>query len=514
MSEDVKNTGLAAAEELNDQMQHRRDKLAQYEDKGVYPFGQRFVVREHTQEVKDDFINFDGQPVVMAGRLMTMRSHGKTAFANIRDKAGDIQVYFRKDVMGEEAYEFVKMLDIGDIIGVEGHVFRTHKGEITVKVNTLTLLSKSLRPLPEKWHGLTNTELRYRQRYVDLIVNPEVRDTFVKRSKIVAKIRQYMMAHDFMEVETPMMHAIPGGAAARPFITHHNALDIDIYMRIAPELYLKRLIVGGMERVFEMNRCFRNEGIDNRHNPEFTTIESYQAYGDVEDAIRLTENIVSYCAQEVLGTQEITYQGTEINLTPPWNRITMAEGVKKYTGEDFDAVTSIEEARAIADRLNVEYTDNDGIGKILNLCFEDYVEANLIQPTIVYGHPKEISPLAKANRENPLTTERFEAFIYGRELANGFSELNDPIDQKQRFLDQLKEREHGDDEAHRMDEDFVTALEYGLPPTSGLGIGVDRLVMFLTDSASIRDVLLFPLMKPEGQAKPTTNDEDVKVDAE
>ncbi len=514
MSEDVKNTGLAAAEELNDQMQHRRDKLAQYEDKGVYPFGQRFVVREHTQEVKDDFINFDGQPVVMAGRLMTMRSHGKTAFANIRDKAGDIQVYFRKDVMGEEAYEFVKMLDIGDIIGVEGHVFRTHKGEITVKVNTLTLLSKSLRPLPEKWHGLTNTELRYRQRYVDLIVNPEVRDTFVKRSKIVAKIRQYMMAHDFMEVETPMMHAIPGGAAARPFITHHNALDIDIYMRIAPELYLKRLIVGGMERVFEMNRCFRNEGIDNRHNPEFTTIESYQAYGDVEDAIRLTENIVSYCAQEVLGTQEITYQGTEINLTPPWNRITMAEGVKKYTGEDFDAVTSIEEARAIADRLNVEYTDNDGIGKILNLCFEDYVEANLIQPTIVYGHPKEISPLAKANRENPLATERFEAFIYGRELANGFSELNDPIDQKQRFLDQLKEREHGDDEAHRMDEDFVTALEYGLPPTSGLGIGIDRLVMFLTDSASIRDVLLFPLMKPEGQAKLATNDEDVKVDAE
>lgn len=514
MSEDVKNTDLAAAEELNDQMQHRRDKLAQYEDKGVYPFGQRFVVREHTQEVKDDFINFDGQPVVMAGRLMTMRSHGKTAFANIRDKAGDIQIYFRKDVMREEAYEFVKMLDIGDIIGVEGHVFRTHKGEITVKVNTLTLLSKSLRPLPEKWHGLTNTELRYRQRYVDLIVNPEVRDTFVKRSKIVAKIRQYMMAHDFMEVETPMMHAIPGGAAARPFITHHNALDIDIYMRIAPELYLKRLIVGGMERVFEMNRCFRNEGIDNRHNPEFTTIESYQAYGDVEDAIRLTENIVSYCAQEVLGTQEITYQGTEINLTPPWNRITMAEGVKKYTGEDFDAVTSIEEARAIADRLNVEYTDNDGIGKILNLCFEDYVEANLIQPTIVYGHPKEISPLAKANRENPLATERFEAFIYGRELANGFSELNDPIDQKQRFLDQLKEREHGDDEAHRMDEDFVTALEYGLPPTSGLGIGIDRLVMFLTDSASIRDVLLFPLMKPEGQAKPATNDEDVKVDAE
>ena len=380
MSEEIKNI----QEELNEQMQIRRDKLAEYEADGIYPFGQRFVVKDNAKDIKDDFfLKYDGQPVVIAGRLMTIRSHGKTAFANMRDKSGDIQVYFRKDVLGEDAYKYVKML------------------------------------------------------------------------------------------------------------------DIDIYMRIAPELYLKRLIVGGMDRVFEMNRCFRNEGIDNRHNPEFTTIESYQAYGDVEDAIRLTENLVSYCAQEVLGTQEITYQGTEINLTPPWNRITMAEGVKKYTGEDFDAVTTVEEARAIADRLNVEYTENDGIGKILNLCFEDYVEENLIQPTIVYGHPKEISPLAKASRENPLATERFEAFIYGRELANGFSELNDPIDQKQRFLDQLKEREAGDDEAHRMDEDFVTALEYGLPPTAGLGVGIDRLVMFLTDSASIRDVLLFPLMKPE-----------------
>ena len=421
MSEEIKNI----QEELNEQMQIRRDKLAEYEADGIYPFGQRFVVKDYAKDIKEDFfLKYDGQPVVIAGRLMTIRSHGKTAFANIRDKSGDIQVYFRKDVLGEEAYKYVKMLDIGDIIGVEGHVFKTHTGEVTIKVNKLTLLSKSLRPLPEKWHGLKDTELRYRQRYVDLIVN-------------------------------------------------------------------------GMDRVFEMNRCFRNEGIDNRHNPEFTTIESYQAYGDVEDAIRLTENLVSYCAQEVLGTQEITYQGTEINLTPPWNRITMAEGVKKYTGEDFDAVTTIEEARAIADRLNVEYTENDGIGKILNLCFEDYVEENLIQPTIVYGHPKEISPLAKASRENPLATERFEAFIYGRELANGFSELNDPIDQKQRFLDQLKEREAGDDEAHRMDEDFVTALEYGLPPTAGLGVGIDRLVMFLTDSASIRDVLLFPLMKPE-----------------
>lgn len=325
MSEEIKNV----QEELNEQMQIRRDKLAEYEADGIYPFGQRFVVKDNAKEIKDEFfLKYDGQPVVIAGRLMTIRSHGKTAFANMRDKSGDIQVYFRKDVLGEEAYKYVKMLDIGDIIGVEGHVFKTHTGEVTIKVNKLTLLSKSLRPLPEKWHGLKDTELRYRQRYVDLIVNPEVRDTFVKRSQIVAKIREYMMRDGFMEVETPMMHAIPGGAAARPFITHHNALDIDIYMRIAPELYLKRLIVGGMDRVFEMNRCFRNEGIDNRHNPEFTTIESYQAYGDVEDAIRLTENLVSYCAQEVLGTQEITYQGTEINLTPPWNRITMAEGVK------------------------------------------------------------------------------------------------------------------------------------------------------------------------------------------
>lgn len=495
MSEETKVQQVQ--EDLNDQMLVRRDKLAEYEADGVYPFGQRFVVNAHAKDIKDDFLNFEDQPVVLAGRLMTIRSHGKTAFANIRDLSGDIQVYFRKDVLGEDEYKHVKMLDMGDIVGVEGHVFKTHMGEITVKVSKLTLLSKSLRPLPEKWHGLKDTELRYRQRYVDLIVNPEVRDTFVKRTQIVAKVREYLNSQKFMEVETPMMHAIPGGAAARPFITHHNALDIDIYMRISPELYLKRLIVGGLERVYEINRSFRNEGIDNRHNPEFTMMESYQAYGNYEDAIRLTENIVAYCAQEVLGTTKITYQGTEIDLTAPWNRITMSEGIKKYTGEDFDAVETLEEARAIADRLNVEYGPNDGIGKIQNLCFEDYVEENLIEPTFVYGHPKEISPLAKLNREKPLTTERFEAFIYGRELANGFSELNDPIDQKERFEAQLKEREAGDDEAHRMDNDYVTALEYGLPPTAGLGIGIDRLVMFLTDSASIRDVLLFPLMKPE-----------------
>ena len=483
--------------DLNDQMLVRREKLAQYEEDNIYPFGQRFVVQHKALQIKDEFRDFDGQPVVIAGRLMTIRSHGKTAFANLRDLSGDIQVYFRKDVMGEEDYKYVKMLDMGDIVGIEGHVFKTQKGEITVKVNKLTLLSKSLRPLPEKWHGLKDTELRYRQRYVDLIVNPSVRDTFVKRTKIVAKIREYLNSKQFMEVETPMMHAIPGGAAARPFITHHNALDIDIYMRISPELYLKRLIVGGLERVYEINRSFRNEGVSIRHNPEFTMMESYQAYGNFEDAIALTEGVVSYCAQEVLGTTKINYQGMDIDLTPPWNRITMQDGIKQYTGEDFDAIETLSEARAIADRLNVEYGEADGIGKIMNLCFEEYVEENLMQPTVVYGHPVEISPLAKQNREKPLTTERFEIFIYGRELANGYSELNDPIDQKQRFENQLKEREAGDDEAHRMDEDFVTALEYGLPPTAGLGIGIDRLVMFLTDSASIRDVLLFPLMKPE-----------------
>lgn len=483
-------------QDLNDQMLIRRDKLAQYEEDGIYPFGQRFVVQHHAKQIKENFRDFDDQPVVIAGRLMTIRSHGKTAFASVRDITGDIQVYFRKDVLGEDDYKHVKMLDIGDIVGLEGRVFRTHTGEVTVKVSKLTLLSKSLRPLPEKWHGLKDTETRYRQRYVDLIVNPDVRNTFIKRTEIIRCVREYLNGQSFMEVETPMLHVIPGGAAARPFITHHNALDIDIYLRISPELYLKRLIIGGFERVYEINRSFRNEGIDNRHNPEFTMVETYQAYGNYEDVIELTENIVAYCANKVLGTTKITYQDTEIDLTPPWNRITMPEGIKKYTGEDFDTVETLEEARAIADRLNVEYGQGDGIGKIMNNCFEDYVEQNLIQPTFVYGHPKEISPLAKLNREKPLTTERFEAFIYGRELANGFSELNDPIDQRQRFEAQLKEREAGDDEAHRMDEDYVTAMEYGLPPTGGLGIGIDRLVMFLTNASSIRDVLLFPTMKP------------------
>mgnify|MGYP002586236518 FL=1 len=358
-------------------------------------------------------------------------------------------------------------------------------------------MSKSLRPLPEKFHGLTDKETRYRQRYLDLIVNPEVKDTFIKRSKIIKGIRKYLDDRHFLEVETPMLHTIAGGAAARPFKTHHNALDMDIYLRIAPELHLKRLLVGGLERVYEMNRCFRNEGIDTRHNPEFTTVELYQAYGDLEDVINITEDMVSKLAEMLYGTMKLTYIDKEIDLTPPWDRMTMIEAVKKFSGADFEGITDVETARKMADEHDVEYGQYDGVGKIINAFFEKFVEENLIQPTIITGHPLEISPLTKQDRDNPLLTYRFEAFIYGRELANGFSELNDPIDQRNRFIEQMKERERGDDEAHQMDEDYCRALEYGLPPTGGLGIGIDRLVMFLTNSPSIRDVLLFPLSRPE-----------------
>ena len=411
--------------------------------------------------------------------------------------SGEIQLYFRKDVLGEESYTLFKLLDIGDIVGIEGTVFVTHTGETTIRVEKWTLLSKSLRPLPEKFHGLTDKETRYRQRYLDLIVNPEVKDTFIKRSKIIKGIRKYLDDRHFLEVETPMLHTIAGGAAARPFKTHHNALDMDIYLRIAPELHLKRLLVGGLERVYEMNRCFRNEGIDTRHNPEFTTVELYQAYGDLEDVINITEDMVSKLAEMLYGTMKLTYIDKEIDLTPPWDRMTMIEAVKKFSGADFEGITDVETARKMADEHDVEYGQFDGVGKIINAFFEKFVEENLIQPTIITGHPLEISPLTKQDRDNPLLTYRFEAFIYGRELANGFSELNDPIDQRNRFIEQMKERERGDDEAHQMDEDYCRALEYGLPPTGGLGIGIDRLVMFLTNSPSIRDVLLFPLSRPE-----------------
>ena len=501
--------------ELSEQEIIRRNSME------PYPAAE-YETNAYSKEIKESFKD-DAEPrqVCIAGRIMSRRIMGKASFMELQDSEGRIQVYIsRDDICPDENKDlynvvFKKLLDIGDFVGIKGFVFRTQMGEISVHAQELTVLAKSLRPLPivkykdgVAYDGFNDAEMRYRQRYVDLVVNEGVKDIFIKRTKIFNSMRNYFNEHGYTEVDTPVLQSIPGGASARPFITHHNALDIPLYLRIANELYLKRLIVGGLERVYEINRSFRNEGIDNRHNPEFTMMESYQAYGNFEDAIALTENIVAYCAKEVLGTTTINYQGTEIDLTPPWNRITMQEGIKKYTGEDFDAVETIEQARAIADRLNVEYTPNDGIGKIINLCSEDYVEENLIQPTIVYGHPLEISPLAKQNREKPLTTERFEAFIYGRELANGYSELNDPIDQKQRFENQLKEREAGDDEAHRMDEDFVAALEYGLPPTAGLGIGIDRLVMFLTDSASIRDVLLFPLMKPETDAPTETTEEE------
>lgn len=487
---------LTSGEDLNELMRVRREKMAAIASRGIEPFGRKYSASHHADEVLNKFAELEGQKVRLAGRVMAVRGHGKASFAHLMDMSGKVQLYFRQDVLGEELYQTFELIDIGDIIGVEGEVFRTQKGEISVKVFGFDFLSKSLKPLPEKWHGLKDVEMRYRQRYLDLIVNPEVRDTFVLRSRIIQAMRRYLDGCGFLEVETPILHPIAGGAAARPFITHHNALNMKLYMRIAPELYLKRLIVGGFEKVYELGRVFRNEGISIKHNPEFTMMELYQAYADHEDIMRLTEQIVANVAQTVLGTTKITYQGQEIDLTPPWNRISMPEAIKKYSGEDFSNVKTVEEARAIADRLGVKYEPSQGIGGILNNVFEEVAEEHLIQPTFITGHPTEISPLAKRNKENPDITDRFEAFIFAREIANGFSELNDPIDQKERFAAQVAQRESGDDEAHPMDEDYINALEYGLPPTGGLGIGIDRLVMFLTDNYSIRDVLLFPHMRP------------------
>lgn len=487
--------------EINEQMQVRLDKMHKIEEHGWLPFGHKFEWSHHAADIAEQFEELSANETIvrLAGRVMAIRGHGKTCFMDLMDKSGRIQLYVRKDAIGEEDYALIKMMDIGDIVGVSGTVFRTHMGELSIKAVSLEMLSKSLRPLPEKWHGLKDIEMRYRQRYVDLIVNPEVRDTFVKRSQIIKSVREILDNRDFLEVETPIMHSIAGGAAARPFITYHNALDMQLYMRIAPELYLKRLIVGGMERVYELGRVFRNEGIDIKHNPEFTIVEIYQAFADYKDMMELTETIVSQTAQKVLGTMKITYEGQEIDLTPPWNRMTMIEAVAKYTGQDFTGVTDIEEARKMAAAINVPIEKTYGIGKIINACFEEHVEDKLIQPTFITGHPKEISPLAKSSVENPEITDRFEGFIYAREICNGFTELNDPIDQRERFVKQVEERKAGDDEAHMMDEDFVNALEYGLPPTGGLGIGIDRLVMFLTDSTSIRDVLFFPHMRHKNQ---------------
>jgi lysyl-tRNA synthetase class 2 len=494
--ENKEELGIESTEELSELMRVRREKLAELQQEGIEPYGGKFNRTHYAKDVVDNFDKYDGQNVVMAGRIMAKRGHGKASFANIQDMSGTIQIYGRLNDLGEETYRLYEKLDIGDIIGLEGSAFKTRMGEITVSMTGFTILSKSLRPLPEKWHGLKDVDLRYRQRYVDLIVNPEVRNTFVTRSRIVSQIRGYLDKLNFLEVETPMMHPIAGGAAARPFITHHNTLDMQLYMRIAPELYLKRLLVGGFDKVYEINRNFRNEGISTKHNPEFTTLELYQAYGDLEDMMDITENLVSSVAQDVLRTTVIRYEDEEIDLTPSWKRIPMLDAVKQYSGLDFNNITTDEEARAEAKKLGLEIKGTETRGDVLNLAFEEKVEPNLIQPTFILDYPVEISPLAKRKKDDPRLTHRFELFIYGREMANAFSELNDPIDQRQRFESQLEKRASGDDEAHMMDEDFIHALEYGMPPAGGLGIGIDRLVMLLTNSSSIRDVILFPLMRP------------------
>ena len=482
----------------NELIKIRREKLQSFVEKGVEPFGARYEVTHHAADVRAEFGDIEGETdageVSIAGRLMAIRGHGKASFATIADKSGSIQIYFKLDVLGEQKYSEFKLLDIGDIIGLRGQVFKTKRGELTVRVEDFNLLAKSLRPLPEKFHGLKDVEIRYRQRYLDLIMNPEVRETFIKRNKVIKSIRKYLDERDFLEVATPVLSTIAGGAAAKPFITHHNALDTDLYLRIATELNLKRLIVGGFERVYEMGRVFRNEGMDVRHNPEFTSVEIYQAYGDYRDLIEITRGIVCAAAEAVNGTTKVTYQGVELDLanTP---QLSMNDAVKNKTGKDFLSCATVEEARAMADSIGVAYEKRFGIGGILNAAFEAKVEDDLIQPVFITHHPTEISPLAKKNLDDPRVTDRLEFFLYGRELANGFTELNDPIDQKNRFEEQIKQREAGDEEAHVMDEDFIRALEFGMPPTGGLGIGVDRLVMILTDSPSIRDVLLFPTMK-------------------
>ncbi|MGI2297483.1 MULTISPECIES: lysine--tRNA ligase [unclassified Paenibacillus] len=489
-------------QELSELLQIRRDKLDELRALGVDPFGGRFerthnaeqIVREYESVGKEELAE-QAVKVSIAGRIMQKRGMGKASFAHIQDLSGRIQIYVRKDTVAENKFDAFDMLDIGDIVGVHGVVFKTNTGEVSVKALDLDVLTKSLLPLPDKHHGLKDVELRYRQRYVDLIVNPDVQKTFITRSRIIQSMRRYLDSLGYLEVETPTLHAIAGGAAARPFITHHNALDMQLFMRIAIELHLKRLIVGGLEKVYEIGRVYRNEGISTRHNPEFTMIELYEAYADYKDIMNLTENLIAHIAQEVHGTMKIQYQGQEIDLTPQWRRVSMVDLVKEVTGVDFSVHMSDEEAHQLARDHKVPVEPHMTFGHILNAFFETHAEHTLIQPTFVTGHPVEISPLAKKNAEDPRFTDRFELFIVAREHANAFTELNDPIDQRQRFEAQLLEREHGNDEAHDMDDDFIQALEYGMPPTGGLGIGVDRLVMLLTDAPSIRDVLLFPHMR-------------------
>ncbi|MCI8697915.1 MAG: lysine--tRNA ligase [Oscillospiraceae bacterium] len=499
MSDQTNNQPVQEEPSLSELLQIRRDKLSALREQGQDPFVRtKFDVTHHSDEVKDNFEAMEGQTVRLAGRLMSKRGMGKAVFSDLQDGAGRIQLYVRIDDVGEEALAAFKKYDIGDIVGAEGEVFRTKRGEISLKAKTITLLSKSLLPLPEKFHGLTDVETRCRQRYVDLIVNPDVKRNFIVRSQFIKHVRDFMDARGFMEVETPVLNTISGGATARPFITHHNTLDIDMYMRIATELPLKRLIVGGLERVYEMGRIFRNEGMDNRHNPEFTTIELYQAYADFNDMMDLFEDLLSSAAQKILGTYQVEWQGEQIDLTPGWPRLPMHEAVKQYTGIDFMAISSDEEAVAAARSIGVELpgTADKTWGNALYECFDQKVEGKLIQPTFITMHPVDVSPLAKRSPADPRLTERFELFICRSEMGNAFSELNDPIDQRQRFQKQAELRAKGDDEAGMMDEDFLTALEYGMPPTGGLGIGIDRCVMLLTNNDSIREVLLFPTMKP------------------
>ncbi|AGX02133.1 lysyl-tRNA synthetase [Bacillus sp. NRRL B-14911] len=489
-------------EELNDLMRVRREKMNSLREKGMDPFGKRFERSHQSQDLIDEYgeqekeaIEEQNISVTLAGRIMTKRGKGKAGFAHIQDLKGQIQIYVRQDAIGEESYEIFNSADLGDLVGVTGTLFKTKVGELSIKVEAFELLTKSLRPLPEKFHGLKDVEQRYRQRYLDLIMSQESKKTFITRSRIIQSMRRYLDSHGYLEVETPMMHSIAGGASARPFITHHNALDMELYMRIAIELHLKRLIVGGLEKVYEIGRVFRNEGVSTRHNPEFTMIELYEAYADYRDIMSLTENLVAHIAEEVLGTTTVQYGDYEVNLKPEWTRLHMVDAIKEHTGVDFWKQMSKEEAQALAKEHNVEIKETMEYGHIVNEFFEQKVEEKLIQPTFIYGHPVEISPLAKKNEEDPRFTDRFELFIVAREHANAFTELNDPIDQRERFEAQLKEREQGNDEAHMMDDDFIEALEYGMPPTGGLGIGIDRLVMLLTNSPSIRDVLLFPLMR-------------------
>lgn len=491
-------------QEMNDQLRVRREKMDELRENGIDPFGHRFERDYLAQQLHDEFGETDkdaladlGKKVTVAGRIVSKRGKGKVGFADIIDRSGRIQTYVRKDILGEDNYHVFKRADIGDFVGIYGDIIKTDTGELTVRAEKLTFLSKALRPLPDKYHGLQNQEQIYRQRYLDLIANPDSYKRFQQRSKIITAIRSYLDKNDFTEVETPVLHNQAGGASARPFITHHNALDIDLYLRIALELHLKRLIVGGLERVYEIGRVFRNEGMDTKHNPEFTMLETYVAYFDFHDVMDETEGIFKAAAQVVSDDGKITYQGTDIDLHQDFERIHMVDAIKKYTGIDFWKEMSLDEARKLADENKVHYEEYWQVGHIINEFFEQFVQDKLVQPTFVYGHPIEISPLAKKNADDPRFTDRFELYIIGNEFANAFTELNDPIDQRARFEAQVKEREAGNDEAEGIDEDFIEALEYGMPPTGGLGIGIDRLTMLLTDSASIRDVILFPTMRPE-----------------